>query len=216
MTTLNLLGIVYGSCSRDPENDERFGAEQRRAEITLNPIIPTSAKTLEQKQKWVEGFLQRIGRDMKHTRNWRCEFCKKHGRETVWMNSSWIHLTPPKINSYIRLFLLVHGICDAGKGPCYEQLRGFEAQVALMTGFPPSGPPLPKTQKSYPMSASCIVCNNEASESRKNLKQCGRLRADSLLQVRYFPLNPGQQLILFSASSASARTGRDTKSVARP
>ncbi|KAJ7693982.1 hypothetical protein B0H16DRAFT_1351964 [Mycena metata] len=168
MTTLNLLVIVYGSCSRDPENDERFGAEQRCAEITLNPIIPASAKTLEQKQKWVEGFLQRIGRDMKHTRNWRCEFCKKHTRETVWMNSSWIHLTPPKINSY------VHSIRDADKGPCYEQLRGFEAQVALMTGFPPSGPPLPKTQKSYPMSASCIVCNNEASESRKNLKQCGR------------------------------------------
>ncbi|KAJ7170998.1 hypothetical protein C8R46DRAFT_1087429 [Mycena filopes] len=168
MTTLNLLVIVYGSCSRDPENDERYGAEQRRVEVTLNPIIPATARTMVQKHEWLQGFLERIGRDMKHTRNWRCEFCKKHARETVWMNASWMHLTPPRMVCY------VHNICDAGAGPCYEELRASEAYVARMNGVPPSGPPLPKTQKNYPMSSSCLVCNNEASESRKSLKQCAR------------------------------------------
>ncbi|KAJ7148884.1 hypothetical protein C8R46DRAFT_916588, partial [Mycena filopes] len=73
-----------------------------------------------------------------------------------------------------RVLSQVHNICDAGEGPCYEELRKSAAYVARISGVPPVGPPLPRTQETYPMSASCLVCNNEASESRKSLKKCAR------------------------------------------
>ncbi|KAJ6551702.1 hypothetical protein B0H19DRAFT_950154 [Mycena capillaripes] len=171
MSFVELLVIVYGSCSRDPNNDERFGLEQRRVEITLKPTIPASATTLAKKQQWVQDFLRRIGLDMKHNRNWRCEFCKKHARETVWMNVSWIHLPSPRANSY------VHHVCDAGTGPCAEQLRAVNAEVGRLTGFPPTGLPVQariKGGETYPLSSSCAVCHNEAEESRKSLKQCAK------------------------------------------
>ncbi|KAJ7917971.1 hypothetical protein B0H13DRAFT_1449209, partial [Mycena leptocephala] len=127
--------------------------------------------TIDKKQEWLQEFLRNIGLDMKHNRNWRCEFCKKPARETVWMSASWTHLTPPRSNSY------VHHICDAGAGPCSEQLREINAYMAEASGFPPSGlprQPKRKGQEKFPMSSSCAVCHNEADESRKNLKQCAK------------------------------------------
>ncbi|KAJ7025593.1 hypothetical protein C8F04DRAFT_1128054 [Mycena alexandri] len=112
-----------------------------------------------------------IRTDMKHSRNWRCEFCTKSARETVWMNASWMHLPEPRANSY------VHHVCDAAIGPCADKLRAVDAEMARMSGLPPTGslPPVPKPKGTkFPMSSSCAVCNNETSESRKSLKQCAK------------------------------------------
>ncbi|KAJ7148707.1 hypothetical protein C8R43DRAFT_515047 [Mycena crocata] len=194
MTTLDLLVIVYGSCSRDPNTDERYGSEQRRVEITLNPIIPANATTIAKKHQWLSGFLLNIGKDMKHNRNWRCEFCKKHARETVWMMCSWMHLEQPKVNCY------VHSVCNAASGPCAEEIRDANEQMSRMTGFPATNLPREvkkKGQPEYPMSASCAVCHNDAEESRKSL-QCAKCEL-----TRYL-------------SSANGATGAGTKSAARP
>ncbi|KAJ7653205.1 hypothetical protein DFH06DRAFT_918405, partial [Mycena polygramma] len=122
------------------------------------------------KQQWLQGFLLRIGNDMKHNRNWRCTFCTKPARENVWMCTSWVHLTPPKLNCY------VHNICDAGEGPCAEQMRQINVEMARKTGQPPNKLPheLPRTQAQYPMTSSCAVCHNEADASRRTLKQCAK------------------------------------------
>ncbi|KAJ6536004.1 hypothetical protein DFH09DRAFT_98790 [Mycena vulgaris] len=171
MTTLELLVIVYGSCSRDPNNEDRFGPEQRRVEIKLNPTIPASATTGIQKYRWLQSFLLKIANDTKHNRNWRCEFCTKHAREISWMNASWLHLTPPRANCY------VHNLCNTVDGPCAEQLRQANFEMGRATGCPPTNLPRatkPKGQKEYPMSSSCAVCHNPADESRRNLKQCAK------------------------------------------
>ncbi|KAJ7083603.1 hypothetical protein B0H15DRAFT_850108 [Mycena belliarum] len=170
MAYLELLVIVYGSCSRDPNDDDRFGPEQRRVEITLNPTFPDNAKTIVQRHKWLQGFLLRIAKDMKHNRNWRCEFCTKHARETNWMNTSWMHLPQPRVHCY------VHSVCNAVTGPCSEQLRLASAEISRLTGMPPAElPQIPsKKGEKFPMSSSCAVCHNEADESRKNLKQCAK------------------------------------------
>ncbi|KAF7377834.1 MYND-type domain-containing protein [Mycena sanguinolenta] len=167
MATAEILVIVYGSCARDPENDERYGAEQRRVEITLRPTLPSSATTPAKREQWLWTFLPNLALDMKHNRNWRCEFCKNRARETYWMNAPWMHLNPPRVVSY------VHHVCDAGAGPCAERLRQINAEVARQTGLPPAAN-LPPTDQVFPLSASCAVCHNETEKSRKNLKQCSR------------------------------------------
>ncbi|KAJ7717968.1 hypothetical protein B0H16DRAFT_1229213, partial [Mycena metata] len=127
--------------------------------------------SIEKKHQWWTTFRRSIGTDMKHSRNWRCEFCTKSARETVWMNASWMHLPEPRATSY------VHHVCDAAIGPCADKLRAVDAEMARMSGLPPTGslPPVPKPKGTkFPMSSSCAVCNNETSESRKSLKQCAK------------------------------------------
>ncbi|KAJ7148720.1 hypothetical protein C8R43DRAFT_515159 [Mycena crocata] len=171
MTTLELYVIVYGSCSCDPDNDDRFGSEQRRVEITLTPTIPAHATTGLKKYQWLQEFLVRIEQDMKYNRNWRCEFCRKHAREVVWQNASWLSRSPPRAQSY------VHNICNSETGPCAEQSRNVTAEMGRQTGCPPTSlprEPKPNSQAKYPLSSSCAVCHNDAEESRRNLKQCSK------------------------------------------
>jgi len=168
MTITEILVIVYGSCATDPQNDDRFGADQRRVEITLKPVLPADATTIDRRSQWLQNFLLKIGLDLKHTREWHCEFCTKPARETVWMNASWVHLSPPRSTSY------VHNVCDAGTGPCAEQLRQVDVHMALMSGFPPSGPPRPRATpgETFPLSSSCATCHNETEESLQSLQRC--------------------------------------------
>ncbi|KAJ7653202.1 hypothetical protein DFH06DRAFT_1204952 [Mycena polygramma] len=175
MTTVIAQVIVYGSCSRDPDDDDRFGPEQRRVEITLNPTIHTDPTTMsmDQRKQWIEGFWQRIRPDMKHNRNWQCEFCEKPARETVWMWASWMKISPPRLKCYI------HNICNAARGPCSEQLDELNSEMGRITGCPLNGlareaKSLINGQQKFPLSSSCAVCHNEMKESRKNLKQCSK------------------------------------------
>ncbi|KAJ7579745.1 hypothetical protein C8J56DRAFT_963519 [Mycena floridula] len=168
---VDLLIIVYGSCSRDPDTDERFsGYEQRRVEISLKPKIPLSATvSMQAKHEWMNFFLLGIGLDVKHSRNWRCEFCTKKARETVWMMASWMHLSPPKLNCY------VHNICDGAHGKCYEKLSNCNQELGAMVGHPPN--PLPRSSRpagktEYPLSASCACCEREETAQKHQLKQC--------------------------------------------
>ncbi|KAJ7083614.1 hypothetical protein B0H15DRAFT_784850 [Mycena belliarum] len=124
MAFIELLVIVYGSCSRDPNDDDRFGPEQRRVEITLNfPTIPNEARTLAEREEWLHLFLRGTLEDMTHNRNWQCEFCTKHARETYWMPNSWMHLSPPRVCCY------VHNVCNTVAGPCADQLRLASIQL---------------------------------------------------------------------------------------
>lgn len=77
--------IVYGSSARDSDdlderfNDENGGENQRRLELTVRPIIPNSAMvSMEEKRLWVGKFITSITLDVKHSRNWRCEFCSPY------------------------------------------------------------------------------------------------------------------------------------------
>ncbi|KAF7324829.1 ATP-binding cassette transporter [Mycena kentingensis (nom. inval.)] len=164
MTTLELQILVYGSCSRDPEDDSRYGADQRRAEILLQPVIPIEANTIAKKQEWVDKFapiLQSIGeRD-----------AEERARETVWNKASWLHLNPPRMTCY------VHNICDMDNPVCGEYIRQGDVEMARLNGLP-RPPPLtrkrPEPGWDFPLSASCAECHEESVKSRKKLKQCGR------------------------------------------
>ncbi|KIY63298.1 hypothetical protein CYLTODRAFT_426209 [Cylindrobasidium torrendii FP15055 ss-10] len=177
-TVVELTVIIYGSSSRDPADwAERFpgnGWDQRRLELQLRPRIPLHAMgSLESKTKWMDAFLISIAPDAKHSRNWRCEFCKIFARENVWQMISWLHLPQPKFTAY------VHNMCNAKIGDCAVCLEGLGEILAAQSGAPKSKPRPEMTVPDgflFPMSATCAVCHNEDIASRKNLMQCGKCK----------------------------------------
>lgn len=171
-TTLDLQVLVYGSSVNDPNDDSRFSGEnQRRIEIKLNPRIPMSMMgSMQQKHMWAQGFLQKLGVDVKHTQRWHCEFCDKQARESHLMIASWMHLSPPKLIAYVHL------VCNAVTGPCYEKLQMVSMETAIMTGCPPSTPP-PFTTANiiFPLAASCGNCK-DPNTAKRELNRCSKCK----------------------------------------
>ena len=83
-TFLELTVIVYGSNYRDaPDIETRFGPEtdssnQRRLELQLRPTIPARHNgSIQSRHEYLKPYLQSIQMDIKHSKNWRCEFCSE-------------------------------------------------------------------------------------------------------------------------------------------
>lgn len=67
------------------------GMNQRRAELKLRPIIPAaSMHSVEARTRYMQAFSRSINDDVKHSRNWRCEFCSTS--PTPWPTS---HVADP-------------------------------------------------------------------------------------------------------------------------
>ncbi|KAJ7318206.1 hypothetical protein DFH08DRAFT_715225 [Mycena albidolilacea] len=132
----------------------------------LRPILPANLTTTDQRIKWINGFFWKISRDMRHTADWRCEFCTKEAREIVKINVTRMRLDPPRAKSYI------HNVCDANTGPCAEVLRIMETEMARLSGFPPTLPPTTQTRqkKKPPVSATCAYCRKVRDS--ENLELC--------------------------------------------
>ncbi|KAF9015927.1 hypothetical protein BDZ89DRAFT_962340 [Hymenopellis radicata] len=125
------------------------------------------------KHRFMQQYLFNIALDCKHSRNWRCEFCKKQARETVWMTASWMHLSPPRMVCY------VHNICDSAHGECHEKLAALNEEMGRATGCPPNALPrseVPAGRTEYPLSASCAHCERDETAQRNTLKQCMRCK----------------------------------------
>jgi hypothetical protein len=109
--TAEIEAIVYGSSSGDPDNDDRFGPDQRRVHVTLRPILPANLTTTDQRIKWINGFFWKISRDMRHTADWRCEFCSAFGA---------------KIEITLHLLTRISIYSERGAGDCQDK-RNLDA-----------------------------------------------------------------------------------------
>ncbi len=67
--------LVYGSKPGDPLNDDRFGENQRRVEITLHPRLPRFGMAKDEIATFAKLFIAVQWPDLKHTQFWHCEFC---------------------------------------------------------------------------------------------------------------------------------------------
>lgn len=67
--------LIYGSKPGDPLNDDRYGAHQRRAEMTLYLRLPRSGMTKNDIGAFANQFIGLQWPDLKHTQFWHCEFC---------------------------------------------------------------------------------------------------------------------------------------------
>ena len=73
---VELLIIAYGSKKGDPTDNSRYGSHQRRVEVTFGPHVPMElAGNMRRMQMWANGLVQGLMLEMKHSQQWRCEFC---------------------------------------------------------------------------------------------------------------------------------------------
>jgi hypothetical protein len=89
---------------------------------------------------------------------------------------SWAHLTPPKINIYVRPSSpfyascasqlparQIHFVCNPSIGPCATKLRALLFEVSLQAGRPPQHPVPPQVENpaEWPPMAACAGCESE-------------------------------------------------------
>ncbi|KAF8990595.1 hypothetical protein BDZ89DRAFT_974248 [Hymenopellis radicata] len=127
------------------------------------------------KHWFMQQYLLNISLDCTRSRNWRCEFYKKHARETVWMTASRMHLSPPRMVCY------VHNIYDSAHArECHEKLAALNEEMGRATGCPPNALARyedPARRTEYPLSASCAHCERDETATQRNtLKQCTRCK----------------------------------------
>ncbi|KAI0641405.1 hypothetical protein C8Q79DRAFT_990710 [Trametes meyenii] len=114
-------------------------------------------------------------RDVKHSRNWRCEFCGDFSRETQVQTVTRASVNPP------RVIMSMHHICDHDKDACFKQMEKIHQEVQRLEGLPPSPLPRPprkplpptkaynppktprRTDWTYPRAGSCAGCQTDSS-----------------------------------------------------
>ncbi|KAI0754129.1 hypothetical protein C8Q80DRAFT_347457 [Daedaleopsis nitida] len=152
---------------RDWERQDRlnvelilYGWEEKR--VTVRFHFP-----IERNQQRLQKTTYDVIRDVKHSRNWQCEFCGDAARETEVMVLSWTHLTPP------RLILYVHCICDQERARCFAGLKEQHAMIAMLTpGMAPLRAPPPRPAGvEYPLAGSCAACQKDAT-AETDMQRC--------------------------------------------
>ncbi|KAI0628641.1 hypothetical protein C8Q77DRAFT_360454 [Trametes polyzona] len=123
-----------------------------------------------------------IGRDIKHSKNWLCEFCGAPARETHFQNLSWHHLDPP------RLIIYIHFVCDmeeqhvrAGLTASHEMLNlGNGGRMGPMPSFESFG----KRPEgvTHPLAGSCACCERDETAAGGD---AGLMRCSACRMTRY-------------------------------
>ncbi|KAI0353883.1 hypothetical protein OH77DRAFT_1426710 [Trametes cingulata] len=99
-------------------------------------------------------------RDVKHSRNWRCEFCGRFSRETQVQTNTWVSIDPP------RMLMFMHHICDHDRARCFLAMEHIHIELLQLDGRPPERlPPPPEKPRNmvYPRAGSCVGCQKDGS-----------------------------------------------------
>ncbi|KAI0721018.1 hypothetical protein C8T65DRAFT_705492 [Cerioporus squamosus] len=116
-----------------------------------------------------------MGRDVKHSKNWMCEFCGAPARETHIMVNSWHQLEPPKLIVYI------HYVCDMDQRHVLDGLRMTHnmlnvAAMGRLGPFPTTFPPK-QLGVTYLLAGSCACCQrDETTNDPGSLKKCSQCK----------------------------------------
>jgi hypothetical protein len=73
--------------------------------------------------------------------------------------------------------LQVHNVCNSYEGPCADHLEKINDDMRVLSGSPKGiggtrNRNRPPSGYVFPMSATCVVCNEENPSNRKHFKQC--------------------------------------------
>ncbi|CDO71065.1 hypothetical protein BN946_scf184844.g69 [Trametes cinnabarina] len=119
-------------------------------------------------------------RDVKHSKNWTCEFCGAPARETDVQNLSWQHLDPP------RLVIYCHFVCDMDEQHVRRGLTATHQYLNMMNMMSGGGPVAPARNfdawqrppdVSYPLGGSCACCErDETAKDDASLKKCSKCK----------------------------------------
>ncbi|KAI0765926.1 hypothetical protein BD413DRAFT_573354 [Trametes elegans] len=117
-----------------------------------------------------------MGRDVKHSKNWQCEFCGAPARESHCQTMSRHHLNPPKLIIYMRF------VCDMDERHVRQGLTAthnalnivHEGRLGPMPSFESFG--RRPEGVTYPLAGSCASCQREETAGEDGLKRCSRCK----------------------------------------
>ncbi|KAI0367430.1 hypothetical protein BV20DRAFT_1000672 [Pilatotrama ljubarskyi] len=136
-------------------------------------------------------------RDVKHSKDWTCEWCGAPARESHVQNLSWNHLNPPRLVIYVRPLplisasrscgtqrhiplLQIHFVCDMDARHVREGVKVTHDYMNMLNfgGMGPL-PPFPKRPAgvTYPLAGSCARCERDESATNQDaLKRCSKCK----------------------------------------
>ncbi|TFY52430.1 hypothetical protein EVJ58_g10022 [Rhodofomes roseus] len=157
--------LLYGSSKDDPVSDDRFGDRQRRVEIIFSLKLPRANMPPNDILQYATDFINLYYPCLKHTQKWHCEFCDLPARMSQQDVSSWCSRTPPHVLIYY------HFVCDPRSGPCADNLRIIQRQMARVNGLPtPRRPRNREDPFEFPPMAACAGCEREETVDMPTLK----------------------------------------------
>ncbi|KAI0667221.1 hypothetical protein C8Q78DRAFT_1071983 [Trametes maxima] len=113
-------------------------------------------------------------RDVKHSKDWTCEWCGLPARESHVETLSWQHLEPP------RLVIYIHFVCDMEARHVRQGIevnRNFLSMVHGGSLGPAQPPPPPRMPgETYPLAGSCACCQRDVTAGKDDLKRCSRCK----------------------------------------
>ncbi|KAI0709321.1 hypothetical protein C8Q76DRAFT_742985 [Earliella scabrosa] len=129
-----------------------YGWQERRVMVRFH--LPKDRDT-----ERIQLAMMFMCRDVKHCKNWMCEFCGAPSRETHVQTLSWQHLDPP------RLVVYIHYVCDMDQPHVLNGLRSAHnmMNMASMGQLGPFNASLPEKQPGvvYPLAGSCACCERD-------------------------------------------------------
>ncbi|OSD05059.1 hypothetical protein PYCCODRAFT_1432803 [Trametes coccinea BRFM310] len=119
-------------------------------------------------------------RDVKHSANWRCQFCGRFSRETQVQTYTWVSIDPAP-----RMGMYMHHICDHERKKCFKEMEEIHNYMQTVDGLPVT--PLPRPPKKprnelYPRAGSCAGCQKDGSlfVDQQRCSKCNLTRYCSL------------------------------------
>ncbi|RPD60273.1 hypothetical protein L226DRAFT_555144 [Lentinus tigrinus ALCF2SS1-7] len=127
---------------------------------------------MERDKQRLHDMTRNLIRDVKHSRDWMCEFCGRIARETQVMTLTWTHLSPP------RMAIFIHHICNHDRQECFAELEEHHYAIKMLNNLPQTPLPRPRRKRPgdrHPRASSCAGCQKDATSSME-LQRCSRCK----------------------------------------
>ncbi|KAI0748203.1 hypothetical protein C8Q80DRAFT_723888 [Daedaleopsis nitida] len=154
----------------DKLNVELVGYGWQEKRVTVRFHLPK-----DRDQTRIDLAVNFMGRDVKHSKSWTCEFCGAPARETQFQVLSWTHLDPP------RLVVYIHFVCDMDQPHVLLNLRALHDMLNRMNmgrlGSFEDSLVGKDVDVVFPLAGSCACCQRDATANLDNgLKKCSKCK----------------------------------------
>ncbi|KAI0353879.1 hypothetical protein OH77DRAFT_1457388 [Trametes cingulata] len=150
-----------------------YGWEGKRAIVRMH--LP-----MDRDMQRLHDATRNLIRCVKHSRNWRCEFCGRLSRETQVQTATWVRVDPPRMAMYI------HHICDHDRARCFAHMEQIHQEMQRLDGravTPLPAPPPKPTGEVYPRAGSCAGCQEDESVGPE-LQRCSGCKLTRYCSVK--------------------------------
>ncbi|KIY73892.1 hypothetical protein CYLTODRAFT_485035 [Cylindrobasidium torrendii FP15055 ss-10] len=142
--------------------------DMRKLEVEFSQPVPAQNSPRDA-ALWMTQRLRSCHVDIKHSGDWRCEFCNRLARESIFQLQFHFSSSPP------TLVLFAHQICNSRTGSCADEMEKMDREMKAASGASEEkGTTRDTSGAAMPLSASCAGCKSEDLVAHNASMRCGR------------------------------------------